>query len=100
MFAIGYYASLSDKHGRLKIMILGFVATLTMLLSIIAMGIWWDEFGLPLMILSSLVVGLMGGIGTGSTMCLAYAADCTDPAKRSLVYSYLHAGLYLGLGIG
>ncbi|KAF9300874.1 hypothetical protein BGZ74_007412 [Mortierella antarctica] len=100
MFAIGYYASLSDKHGRLKIMILGFVATLTLLLSIIAMGIWWDEFGLPLMILSSLVVGLMGGIGTGSTMCLAYAADCTDPAKRSLVYSYLHAGLYLGLGIG
>ncbi|KAG0031086.1 hypothetical protein BGZ82_007143 [Podila clonocystis] len=100
MFTIGYYASLSDKHGRLKIMILGFVATLTMLLSIIAMGIWWDEFGLPLMILSSLVVGLMGGIGTGSTMCLAYAADCTDPAKRSLVYSYLHAGLFLGLGIG
>lgn len=81
-------------------MILGFVASLTMLLSIVAMSMWWDQFGLPLMILSSLVVGLLGGIGTGTTMSLAYAADCTDPAKRSLVYSYLHAGLFLGLAIG
>lgn len=97
---IGYYASLSDKHGRLNIMILGFVASLTMLLSIVAMSFWWDQFGLPLMVLSSLVVGLLGGIGTGTTMSLAYAADCTDPAKRSLVYSYLHAGLFLGLAIG
>ncbi|KAF9405787.1 hypothetical protein BGZ94_003382 [Podila epigama] len=99
-FTIGYYSSVSDKHGRVTIMILSFATSLIMLLSIIAMGKWWDQVGLPLMVISSLVTGLMGGISLGATMSLAYAADCTDPAKRSLIYSYLHAGLFLGLAIG
>ncbi|KAG0331769.1 hypothetical protein BG004_001513 [Podila humilis] len=97
---IGYYASLSDKHGRLHIMILGCLGNLVMLFSVIAMGQWWDEIGLPLMVVSSLVTGLLGGLNIGQTMSLAYAADCTDPARRSLVYSYLHAGLFLGIAIG
>ncbi|KAG0052309.1 hypothetical protein BGZ83_002748 [Gryganskiella cystojenkinii] len=97
---IGYYSSLSDKLGRVKIMILAVLNHLLMLTSVYMMDRWWDEIGLPLMAIMSLIGGLLGGIGTSSTMSLAYAADCTDPAKRSLVFSWLHAGLFVGMTIG
>ncbi|KAF9113288.1 hypothetical protein BGX27_001880 [Mortierella sp. AM989] len=100
MLSIGYYASLSDKHGRIKLMVLGSLSSLFMLLSLIAMGKWWDQIGLPLLVIASLISGLAGGFAMSGTMGLAYAADCTDPSKRSLIYSWLHAGLFLGLAIG
>ncbi|KAF9172825.1 hypothetical protein BGX20_004780 [Mortierella sp. AD010] len=64
------------------------------------MGMYWDYVGVPFLILSGLVTGLLGGTMLGFTMLFAYAADCTDPSKRSLVYSWLHASVYLGLAIG
>ncbi|KAF9426296.1 hypothetical protein BGZ76_002822 [Entomortierella beljakovae] len=98
--SIGYYASLSDKYGRVKIMILASVNSLFMLISMIIMGKYWDDIGLPFLVISSLISNLAGGIGLAGTMSLAYAADCTDPSDRSLIFSWLHAGLFLGLGIG
>ncbi|KAF9538539.1 hypothetical protein EC957_006461 [Mortierella hygrophila] len=100
MFTIGYYASLSDKYGRKIIMIVGFFNTLLVLGSFVLMNVYWDQIGLPLMILSGLVNGLLGGTTLGVTMALAYAADCTDPSQRSLAFSWLHAALYFGLAIG
>ncbi|KAF9205339.1 hypothetical protein BGZ49_004167 [Haplosporangium sp. Z 27] len=100
MLSVGYYASLSDKHGRVKFMILGILNNLFLLFAMIAMGKWWDQIGLPLLVISGLVNGLTGGFALAGTMSLAYTADCTDPSKRSLIYSWLHAGLFLGLGIG
>ncbi|KAG0056151.1 hypothetical protein BGZ83_006246 [Gryganskiella cystojenkinii] len=102
MFSIGYYSSLSDRHGRLNLIALQFVNTLLMLTATFLMGVYWDQFGLTLMVFSGLLTGLLGGssMGLGLTMCLAYAADCTDPAKRSLIFSYLHSGLYFGLSVG
>ncbi|KAF8933273.1 major facilitator superfamily domain-containing protein [Dissophora ornata] len=97
---IGYYASLSDKHGRRSIMAIGLTNTLFMLCAIVVMGTWWDQVGIPFLVAATLVNGLLGGIGMGGTMSLAYAADCTDPSRRSLVYSWIHAGLFMGLGIG
>ncbi|KAG0315422.1 hypothetical protein BGZ99_007482 [Dissophora globulifera] len=98
--SIGYYASLSDKHGRRAIIMLAFFATFVNLCCIVIMDLYWDQIGLPLMVVAGLVNGLLGGTTLGITMSLAYAADCTDPAKRSLVFSWLHAGLYLGLAVG
>ncbi|KAF9285807.1 hypothetical protein BGZ68_003550 [Mortierella alpina] len=98
--SVGYWASLSDKYGRTRLMLLGPIGSLFSLCALIAEGRWWDEIGLPLMVFASLVSGLMGGIGLGGALGMAYAADCTDPSRRSLVYSWLHAGLFLFLGIG
>ncbi|KAG0199552.1 hypothetical protein BGX28_007229 [Mortierella sp. GBA30] len=98
--AIGYYASLSDKHGRRIIIITAFMGSLILHSSYVAMGIYWDHIGLPLMIISGLVYGIFGGAYLGMTMCFAYTADCTDPTKRNRAFSWLHAALFLGLAIG
>ncbi|KAF9923374.1 hypothetical protein FBU30_006556 [Linnemannia zychae] len=98
--SIGYYSSLSDRYGRRIIMIVSFVNTFLVLSSYVLMNIYWDQFGLPLMVLSGLVNGLLGGSTLGATMALAYTADCTDPSKRSLAFSWIHAVLFFGLAIG
>jgi MFS family permease len=100
MFSIAYYTSLSDKYGRKIIMALAFFNTLLVLGSLVLMSIYWDQIGLPLMILSGLVNGLLGGTTLGVTMALAYAADCTEPSQRSLAFSWLHAVVYFGLAVG
>ncbi|KAF9957343.1 hypothetical protein BGZ70_009542 [Mortierella alpina] len=98
--SVGYWASMSDKYGRTKLMLLGPIGSLFSLCALVAEGMWWDQIGLPLMVVASLVSGVMGGISLGGALGMAYAADCTDPSRRSLVYSWLHAGLFLFLGIG
>ncbi|KAF9359625.1 hypothetical protein BGX34_008240 [Mortierella sp. NVP85] len=99
-FSIGYYSSLSDRHGRKGILILAFVATFLGLTALVIMDKFWDQIGFPLIILESLTNGLMGGISLALTMALAYAADCTDPAKRNVIFSWVHAALYLGYAVG
>ncbi|KAG0371368.1 major facilitator superfamily domain-containing protein [Gamsiella multidivaricata] len=99
-FSIGYYSSLSDKHGRRTIMFVCFVNSFLTLAAILAMSLYWDQIGLPLMVASGLLVGLLGGTSLSLTITLAYTADCTDPAKRSLAFSWLHASLFLGLSVG
>ncbi|KAF9281089.1 hypothetical protein BGZ68_006853 [Mortierella alpina] len=98
--SIGYWTSLSDKHGRVKIMLVSSVNALFMLGCLVTMGMWWNQIGLPLMVIASLVNGLLGGVGLGGALILAYAADCTDPSRRSLIYSWLHAGISLGFSMG
>ncbi|KAG9065110.1 hypothetical protein KI688_002431 [Linnemannia hyalina] len=98
--SIGYWASLSDKHGRVKLMLLGGVSNLIMLGCLAIMGKWWDQVGFPLLYIMATLGGLLGGIGLSATMGMAYAADCTAVSKRSLIFSWLHASLFLGLMIG
>ncbi|KAG0093625.1 hypothetical protein BGZ93_007810 [Podila epicladia] len=98
--SIGYYSSLSDKFGRLPFLILAPVNTLFLLGGLAAMGHYWDQFGLYLMIVGMTINGVLGGFNIGLTMALAYAADCTDPSKRSMIFSWLHAALFLGLTVG
>ncbi|KAF9168379.1 hypothetical protein DFQ26_009002 [Actinomortierella ambigua] len=97
---VGYYTSMSDRHGRVKFVAFAFLNTTLMLLSIVAMNAYWDQIGLPLLFAQGILNGAMGGIGLGMTIFLAYSADCTDPAKRSLIYSWVHAALFLGLAVG
>ncbi|KAF9297562.1 hypothetical protein BGZ88_009595 [Linnemannia elongata] len=98
--SIGYWSSLSDKHGRVKLMMIGCVNNLITLCCLAIMGKWWDQVGFPLLYIMATIGGLLGGIGLNATMSMAYAADCTPASKRSLIFSWLFAGLFLGLMIG
>ncbi|KAK3846996.1 MAG: major facilitator superfamily domain-containing protein [Linnemannia gamsii] len=100
MLSVGYWASLSDKHGRIKLMLLGALSSLIMLTCLVIMSKWWDEVGFPLLYIMAIIGGLLGGIGLNSAMSFAYAADCTASSERSLMFSRLFAGLFLGLAIG
>ncbi|KAG0356244.1 hypothetical protein BG005_004844 [Podila minutissima] len=98
--SIGYYSSLSDRFGRLPFLILAPVNTLWLLGGLAVMGHYWDQVGLYLMIVGMTINGVLGGFSIGLTMALAYAADCTEPGKRSTIFSWLHAALFLGLTVG
>ncbi|KAF9135583.1 hypothetical protein BGW39_001909 [Mortierella sp. 14UC] len=100
MVSIGYWASLSDKHGRIKLMLLGALSNTIMLSCLVIMGKWWDQVGFPLLYFMAIMGGLLGGIGLNSAMSFAYAADCTAASERSLMFSRLFAVLFLGLAIG
>ncbi|KAF9969931.1 hypothetical protein BGZ73_007501 [Actinomortierella ambigua] len=97
---VGYYTSMSDRHGRVKFIGFAFFNTVLMLLAIVTMNAYWDQIGLPLLFASGILNGALGGVGLGLTLFLAYSADCTDPSKRSLMYSWVHAALFLGLTVG
>ncbi|KAF9148641.1 hypothetical protein BG015_009612, partial [Linnemannia schmuckeri] len=98
--SIGYWSSLSDKHGRVKLMMVGCVSNVITLCCLAIMGNWWDQVGFPLLYIMATVAGLLGGISLNATMSMAYAADCTATSKRSLIYSRLHACLFVGLMVG
>ncbi|KAG0280692.1 hypothetical protein BGZ95_009159 [Linnemannia exigua] len=100
MLSVGYWASLSDKHGRIRLMLLGAFSSLIMLTCLVIMGKWWDQVGFPLVYIMAIIGGLLGGIGLNSAMTFAYAADCTPSSERSLMFSRLFGGLFLGLAIG
>lgn len=74
--------------------------TLWLLGGLAVMGHYWDQVGLYLMIVGMTINGVLGGFSIGLTMALAYAADCTEPGKRSTIFSWLHAALFLGLTVG
>ncbi|KAI9235111.1 MAG: major facilitator superfamily domain-containing protein [Podila humilis] len=98
--SIGYYSSLSDKYGRIPFLLLTPLNTLWLMGGLIIMGTYWDEVGLYVMFTGMVVSGLLGGFGVGATMSFAYAADCTDPSKRSTRFSWIHAALFFGLTVG
>lgn len=81
-------------------MFLALVASILHHIALVVMSKFWDQIGLPLLITESIVNGLLGGISLVLTISLAYTADCTDPAQRSVAFSRVHAALYLGLGVG
>ncbi|KAG0349454.1 hypothetical protein BG004_005805 [Podila humilis] len=83
---IGYYASMSDNYGRLRLMVLAPLNSLWLLTSIALMGFYWDQIGLQLMFLGMILSGLLGGLNVvGTVTSLAYIADCTHPGRRNLI---------------
>lgn len=92
--------ALSDRYGRRLIlavtalgMLLGDVITLTAASFPDSISVYWIlvEFAFG---------GLAGSFIATMAVIQSYAADCTPPAKRSIVFGYLHGCMYLGIAIG
>lgn len=92
--------SLSDRYGRKKVMacmILGLLVseTITLLTATYPdiLPVQWLLFGF-------VFDGLAGSFTAGMAVTFAYASDCTPPARRKVVFGWLHGCLFGGIALG
>ncbi|KZV82383.1 hypothetical protein EXIGLDRAFT_729795, partial [Exidia glandulosa HHB12029] len=52
------------------------------------------------LLMSSIVDGLLGGMGTASSTMHAYVSDCTEPSQRARIFSFSAGLLFSGMAIG
>jgi MFS family permease len=92
--------ALSDRYGRCLIlavtalgMLLGDVITITAASFPDSISVYWVlvEFGFG---------GLAGSFIATMAVIQSYAADCTPPARRSVVFGYLHGCMFTGIAVG
>ena len=92
--------ALSDRYGRRLIlavtalgMLLGDIITITAASFPESISVYWIlvEFGFG---------GLAGSFIATMAVIQSYAADCTPPARRSVVFGYLHGCMFLGIAVG
>jgi MFS family permease len=92
--------ALSDRYGRRLIlavtalgMLLGDIITITAASFPDSISVYWIlvEFGFG---------GLAGSFIATMAIIQSYAADCTPPARRSVVFGYLHGCMFLGIAVG
>ena len=92
--------ALSDRYGRRMIlavtalgMLLGDIITITVASFPDSISVWLilTEFALG---------GLAGSFIATMAVIQSYAADCTPPARRSIVFGYLHGCMFTGIAVG
>jgi MFS family permease len=92
--------ALSDRYGRRLIlaitalgMLLGDIITITAASFPDSISVYWVlvEFGFG---------GLAGSFIATMAVIQSYAADCTPPARRSVVFGYLHGCMFTGIAVG
>jgi MFS family permease len=92
--------ALSDRYGRRLIlavtalgMLLGDIITITAASFPDSISVYWIlvEFGFG---------GLAGAFIATMAVIQSYAADCSPPARRSVVFGYLHGCMFLGIAVG
>jgi MFS family permease len=74
-------------------MLLGDIITITIASFPDSMSVYWIlvEFGLG---------GLAGAFIATMAVLQSYAADCSPPVRRSVVFGYLHGCMFLGIAVG
>lgn len=92
--------ALSDRYGRLRILILTTAGLLVSeILTIVAatnpetVSPYWILLGYAL-------DGLGGSFIAGMAISHSYAADCTPPARRNVAFGYFHGVLFTGVALG
>lgn len=92
--------SLSDRYGRAKVMacmILGLLVSETITL---LTATFPDILPVQLLLLGFLFDGLAGSFTAVMAVTFAYASDCTPPARRKVVFGWLHGCLFGGFALG
>ncbi|KAF9647561.1 MFS general substrate transporter [Thelephora ganbajun] len=97
-----YWGSRSDRKGRINTMRIclfgNLITDLTYLLVYSLLrgrnGAYW------FLLIAPVFEGSLGGLSAASANIHAYVADCTDPARRSRVFSIYLGLVYIGMAIG
>ncbi|KAF9819793.1 hypothetical protein IEO21_01884 [Rhodonia placenta] len=98
----GWWGSLSDRFGRMKVM--GFAAFGILITDFTFIFVAKFSRALPggyhFLLLGPLVEGLLGGFSTVSAAIHAYIADCTDSTTRARAFSLFVGLMFIGVSIG
>lgn len=92
--------SISDRHGRIKMLVLSSLGAFCGEIITILAAKYPDTVTYQWLLLGAVLDGLCGSFTTGMAITHAYAADCTPPPKRAVAFGYFHACLFAGIALG
>lgn len=92
--------AMSDRYGRIKLLVITSMGAFTMEVVTILAANYPDTVKYQWLLLGAVFDGLCGSFTTGMAITHAYAADCTPPPKRAVVFGYFHACLFGGIALG
>ena len=92
--------ALSDRHGRLKLLVVTSMGAFCGEIITILAAKYPDTVKYQWLLLGAVLDGLCGSFTTGMAINHAYAADCTPPPKRAIAFGYFHGCLFAGIALG
>lgn len=92
--------ALSDRYGRKIVLIMTSFGMIGSEAIYICAATWPETFPVYLLLLAAVIDGLTGSFILAGAIVNAYAADCTPPARRNIVFAWFHACLFTGIAIG
>lgn len=92
--------ALSDRYGRKKIMLITTSGMLIGEVITILVANFPETLSLNFLLLGYIFDGLSGSFIASMALSHSYAADCTPPNKRNVVFGYFHGCLFTGIAIG
>ena len=92
--------ALSDRYGRKKILLITTSGLLIGEVITIVVANFPDTFPVNFILLGYVFDGLSGSFIASMALSHSYAADCTIPNKRNVVFGYFHGCLFTGLAVG
>lgn len=92
--------SLSDRYGRKKVMACMILGLLVSEIITLLTATYPDILPVQWLLLGFVFDGLAGSFTAGMVVTFAYASDCTPPARRKVVFGWLHGCLFGGIALG
>ncbi|CAG8432864.1 7352_t:CDS:2 [Diversispora eburnea] len=103
IFVLGLFGSISDKKGRRIILLLAALGFGINSLTVIFVGNFWEYIGSnysKYLMLGCLLDGFSGGLLSLFATIHAYAADCSTPKQRSIIFGWIQGVLFMGIALG
>ncbi|CAG8569639.1 5959_t:CDS:2, partial [Scutellospora calospora] len=100
IFVLVPLGALSDRRGRRFVFLLAIAGLIIFNLAIILVGHFSESLGLIVLIIGVLIDGFLGGFSSLAAVLYSYAADCTVPEQRRVIFGFMQGALYLGLSLG
>lgn len=91
---------LSDRHGRMPLLSLCVAGTLISEVFITFLAAYPDRASINWILVAAFVDGICGSFTLSLSLVHSYAADCTPPERRNVIFGYVHATLFTGIALG